>query len=53
MSAAPRSGERIVFEPYTTEVFDQTFRWIAEHGIFVDGGMGSWRYEQAIATLTS
>jgi len=45
-------GERIVFEPYTKEVFDQTFKWIAEHDIFGDGGMGSCQYEQAIATLT-
>ncbi|HWC03282.1 MAG TPA: ABC transporter substrate-binding protein [Methylomirabilota bacterium] len=44
-------GERIVFEPYTKEVFDQTVRWIAEHGIFADGAMGSCRYEQSIATL--
>jgi hypothetical protein len=44
-------GERIVFEPYTKEVFDQTFQWIAEHGIFPDGGMGACQYEQAIATL--
>jgi hypothetical protein len=45
-------GERIVFEPYTKEVFDQTFKWIAERAIFADGGMGACRYEQAIATLT-
>jgi len=41
-------GERIVFEPYTKEVFDETFKWIAEHGIFADAGMGTGRYEQAI-----
>jgi ABC-type nitrate/sulfonate/bicarbonate transport system substrate-binding protein len=46
-------GERIVFEPYTKEVFDETFRWIAAHGIFVEGGMGSGRYEDSIVTLTS
>jgi NMT1/THI5 like len=45
-------GERIVFEPYTKEVFDETFRWIAEHGIFAEGGMGSGRYEDSIAKLT-
>ena len=44
-------GERIVFEPYTKEVFDQTVRWIAERGIFTDGGMGSCQYEQSIASL--
>jgi ABC-type nitrate/sulfonate/bicarbonate transport system substrate-binding protein len=44
-------GERLVFEPYTKEVFDQTVRWIAEHRIF-DGGLGACRYEEAIAGPT-
>ncbi len=42
-------GERIVFEPYTREVFDETFRWIADHGIFADTGMGSGQYDSSIA----
>ena len=42
-------GERVVFEPYTKEVFEETFRWVAERGIFGDGAMGSCQYEQAIA----
>jgi ABC-type nitrate/sulfonate/bicarbonate transport system substrate-binding protein len=42
-------GERIVFEPYTKEVFEETFRWVAERGIFRDGATGSCQYEQAIA----
>jgi ABC-type nitrate/sulfonate/bicarbonate transport system substrate-binding protein len=42
-------GERIVFEPYTKEVFEETFRWVAERGIFGDGATGSCQYEQAIA----
>jgi hypothetical protein len=46
-------GERLVFEPYTRETFDETFRWIAEHGIFADTGMGSGKYESAIATVAS
>ena len=41
-------GERIVFEPYTKEVFDQTVRWIAQHGIFAADAMGSCQYEQSI-----
>jgi hypothetical protein len=45
-------GERIVFEPYTREAFDETFRWIAERGIFAEGGMGSGRYEESIARTT-
>jgi hypothetical protein len=44
-------GERIVFEPYTREVFDETFRWIADHGIFAESDMGSREYERSIATV--
>jgi ABC-type nitrate/sulfonate/bicarbonate transport system substrate-binding protein len=40
-------GERLVFEPYTKEVFDDSFQWIREHGIFQPGDMGAGRYEQA------
>ena len=29
-------GERIVFEPYTRDMFDDAQAWIAEHGIFPD-----------------
>jgi hypothetical protein len=41
-------GERIVFEPYTKEVFDETFQWIADHGIFADSHMGTGRYDQVV-----
>jgi hypothetical protein len=41
-------GERLVFEPYTKEVYEETFQWIAEHGIFADTGMGSADYERAV-----
>ena len=44
-------GERLVFEPYTKEVYDETFKWIADHGIFADTGMGEGRYEKAVVTL--
>jgi NMT1/THI5 like len=44
-------GERIVFEPYTKQVFDDTFRWIADHGMFADDGMGACQYEKAIVSL--
>jgi len=46
-------GERLVFEPYTKEVYEQTFKWIAEHGIFADSGMGSGDYEQAAIRTTA
>jgi hypothetical protein len=41
-------GERIVFEPYTKEVYEETFKWIVDHGIFADSGMGSGNYEDAV-----
>jgi hypothetical protein len=44
-------GERIVFEPYTKEVFEETFKWIADHGIFPEGGLGSGVYEQSVVRL--
>jgi len=44
-------GERIVFEPYTKEVFEESFEWIAKHGIFEEGRMGAGRYEEAIVSL--
>src|SRR5262249_31106000 len=40
-------GERIVFEPYTKEVFEASFRWIAARHIFPDGEMGEGNYEDA------
>ena len=44
-------GERIVFEPYTKEVFEESFEWIAAHGIFPEGKMGNGRYERATLSL--
>ena len=44
-------GERIVFEPYSREVFSQSFEWIAKHGIFEPGSMGSGNYDQAVVSL--
>jgi len=41
-------GERLVFEPYTKEVYEETFRWIADHGIFADSGMGSGNYAESV-----
>jgi hypothetical protein len=32
-------------------VFDETFRWIADHGIFAGTGMGSCEYESSIAKV--
>jgi hypothetical protein len=44
-------GERIVFEPYSRQVFEQSFEWIAEHGIFEKGSMGSRDYEKSVVSL--
>jgi hypothetical protein len=44
-------GERIVFEPYTREVYEQSFEWIARHGIFSEGNMGAGKYEEATVSL--
>jgi hypothetical protein len=46
-------GERLVFEPYTKEAYEESFEWIAAHGIFPDGKMGSGTYEQATLSLVS
>jgi ABC-type nitrate/sulfonate/bicarbonate transport system substrate-binding protein len=45
-------GERIVFEPYTKDVFEQSFEWIASHGIFEAGTMGSGSYETSVVSLS-
>jgi len=44
-------GERLVFEPYTREVFEESFQWIAERPIFAEGGMGECNYEQATVSV--
>jgi len=46
-------GERIVFEPYSRELFEQSFDWIERHGIFSDGRMGSGDYEQATISFAA
>ena len=40
-------GERIVFEPYSRQIFDESREWIAERDIFEDG-LGDLSYEQAV-----
>jgi hypothetical protein len=44
-------GERLVFEPYTKDVFEQAFNWIAEREIFQAGEMGTGRYESSVLSL--
>ncbi len=40
-------GERIVFEPYSRQIFDESREWIAERDIFEDG-LGDLSYEHAV-----
>ncbi len=44
-------GERIVFEPYTREVFEESFKWVAEREIFEPGTMGAGRFDEACVSL--
>ena len=44
-------GERIVFEPYTREQFDDARTWIADHGIFPKDDMGPRDYDKSVLTL--
>jgi len=45
-------GERIVFEPYTKEVFEESFDWIQQHNIFPDGEMGRGSYDDAVISFS-
>ena len=40
-------GERIIFEPYSREIFDQSRAWVAERDIF-DNGVGHLDYDQVV-----
>ena len=46
-------GERIVFEPYSREVFDESREWIKEHGIFDGGDLGAKAYDSAVVRVAS
>ena len=46
-------GERIVFEPYTKQLFEDSFKWIRERQLFEPGTMGAGRYEDACVSLTA
>ncbi len=46
-------GERLVFEPYTREAFEDSFKWIREHGIFEGADMGAGNYQRATVSLGS
>src|SRR5215467_9628374 len=44
-------GERIVFEPYSKQAFEQSFDWIKRHAIFEAGKMGPGQYEDAVISI--
>jgi hypothetical protein len=45
-------GERLVFEPYTKEFYNDARDWIAKHGIFPDGNLGAGEYERATMAVS-
>ena len=45
------AGERLVFEPYSKEVFEASHAWIASHDIFEPGAMGTGKYDQAVVSF--
>ena len=44
-------GERIVFEPYSRSVFEESQRWIAERDIFEGRPLGERSYSESIVTF--
>lgn len=45
-------GERIVFEPYTSDIYHDTQKWVIERGIFPEGNPVVRPYDASIATQT-
>ena len=43
-------GERLVFEPYTREVFERTHRWMGELDLFDEESRGSGGYRDSVVT---
>jgi hypothetical protein len=46
-------GERIVFERYGRDAFEQSFEWISRRAIFEPGTMGSGKYEEAAVSIAA
>ncbi len=42
-------GERIVFEPYTSDIYHDTQKWILERGIFEAGNPITRDYDASVA----
>ena len=46
-------GERIVFEPYSKDVFEESQDWIARHEIFGVDGTGSGEYDRSTISFAA
>ncbi len=46
-------GERLVFEPYTKEMFERSYQWIAQHEIFPQSEMGAGIYKECVVSLAA
>jgi len=44
-------GERIVFEPYDRQMFEESFEWVSARDIFPEGNMGAGDYDRAVVLL--
>ena len=44
-------GERMVFEPYTREVFERTHKWIEDHDLFPPDQAGTAGYRESVTTV--
>jgi hypothetical protein len=44
-------GERIVFEPYSREIFETSQQWIEERDIFEGGDLGNRGYEGSVVSV--
>jgi hypothetical protein len=42
-------GERLVFEPYTQSMYEDTHKWVEERGIFDADKVGAGAFEEAVA----
>jgi len=44
-------GERLVFEPYSREIFETSQQWIADRDIFDGGDLGNRTYDESVASI--
>jgi hypothetical protein len=49
--AASGPGERLVFEPYTREMFERTHKWMEESKLFPEDKTGTAGYDRAVCVF--